>query len=105
MVSIKFHFIQIDLVIYLPIAENKGKKQEDYLVTYRYRKSGQTQNKRRITLQEVINQPKICNNYPHLIGVYLDSSGRGENWIPEYLITKEISNNQEFLSLLNSLKP
>lgn len=105
MVSIKFHFIQIDLVVYLPIVENKGKNQEDYLVTYRDRKSGQTQNKRRIKLQEVINQPKIRNNYPHLIGVYLDSSGRGKNWTPEYLITKKISNDQEFLILLNSLKP
>jgi len=105
MVSIKFHFIKIDLVIYFPIVENKGKKQEDYLVTYRYRKSGLTQDKRRIKLQQVINHPKIFNNYPHSIGVYLDSSGRGKNWIPEYLLTKKISNNQEFLILLNSLKP
>ena len=105
MVSIKFHFIKIDLVIYFPIVENKGKKQEDYLVTYRYRKSGQTQDKWRIKLQQVINHPKIFNNYPHSIGVYLDSSGRGTNWMPEYLLTKKISNNQEFLIFLNSLKP
>ena len=105
MVSIKFHFRKIDLVIYLPIIENKGKNHKDYLVTFRNRKSGQTQKKRRASLQELINQPEIRNSYPQLIGVYLDSSGRGKTWIPEYLITKKLSNNQEFLALLKSLRP
>jgi len=104
MVSIKFHFKKIDLVIYLPIIENKGKKYTDYLVTFRNRQSGQTQNKRRINLQEVINKPEICDNYPQSIGIYLDSSGRGKTWVPEYLLTKKLSNNQEFLALLKSLK-
>jgi hypothetical protein len=105
MVSIKFHFREIDWVIYLPIVENKGKNHTDYLVTYRNRKSGQTQNKRRIKLHEVIDKPEICNSYPHSIGVYLDSSGRGKTWLPEYLLTKKLSNNQEFITLLNSLRP
>jgi len=105
MVSIKFHLREIDWVIYIPICENKGKKQIDYLVTYRNRKSGQTQKKRRINLQEVMNKPEINTTYPHSIGVYLDSSGRGKKWIPEYLLTKKISNNQAFKKLLNSLKP
>ncbi|MBK5133995.1 hypothetical protein JJE00_06160 [Candidatus Bathyarchaeota archaeon] len=104
MVSIKFHFKEIDWVIYIPICENKGKNQIDYLVTYRNRKSGQTQKKRRVNLQEVINKPEIDNSYPHSIGVYLDSSGRGKKWIPEYLLTKKILNNQGFVKLLNSLK-
>lgn len=105
MVSIKFHFRKIDLVIYLPIIENKGKKNNDYLVTFRNRRSGKTQNKWRINLLEVINKPEISDNYPHSIGVYLDSSGRGKTWTPEYLLTKKLSNNKEFLALLNSLKP
>ena len=105
MVSIKFHLKEIDWVIYLPIVENKGKNHTDYLVTYRDRKTGQTQKKRRINLQEVLSKPKISINYPHSIGVYLDSSGRGKTWVPEYLLSKKLSNNQEFISLLNSLKP
>lgn len=105
MVSIKYHFKKIDLVIYLPIVENKGKKNLDYLVTFRNRKSGKTQNKWRISLKEVINLSEIRDNYPQSIGVYLDSTGRGKNWNPEYLITKTISNNQEFLNLIKSLKP
>lgn len=48
---------------------------------------------------------EIRDNYPQSIGVYLDSTGRGKNWIPEYLITKSLSNNQEFLSLIETLKP
>lgn len=105
MVSIKYHFRNIDLVIYFPILENKGKIDSDYLVTFRNRKSGQTQIKRRISLKKVINMPEIRDNYPHSIGVYLDSTGRGKNWNPEYLITKNLSNNQEFLSLIENLKP
>ena len=105
MVSIKFHFRKIDLVIYLPILENKGKKYTEYLVTFRNRKSGQTQKRRRISLREVLKKSEICDNYPQSIGVYLDSSGRGKTWIPKYLLTKKLLNNQEFLSLLNSLKP
>ena len=105
MVSIKFHFREIDWVVYLPIVENKGKNHKDYLVTFRNRRSGKTQNKRRINLHEVIDKPEICNRYPHSIGIYLDSSGRGKTWVPEYLLTKKLSNNKEFLALLNSLKP
>jgi hypothetical protein len=105
MVSIKYHFRKIDLVIYLPIVENKGKKNLDYLVTFRNRKSGKTQKKRRISLKDVINMSEIRDNYPQSIGVYLDSTGRGKNWIPEYLITKNLANNQEFLSLIETLKP
>jgi len=52
-----------------------------------------------------MNKPEINKTYPHSIGVYLDSSGRGKKWIPEYLLTKKISNNQAFKKLLNSLKP
>ena len=77
----------------------------DYLVTFRNRKSGKTQKKRRINLKEVINMSEIRDNYPQSIGVYLDSTGRGKSWIPEYLITKNLSNNKEFLLLIDTLKP
>ena len=104
MVSAKFHFRDIDWVLYVPITENKRKKQREYSVTYRNRRSGETQTRRRIRLVEVMKKNDISNKYPHSIGVYLDSSSRGKTWKPEYLITKQISNEKEFTELLKALR-
>ena len=104
MVSAKFHFREIDWVLYIPINENKKKKQREYSVMYRNRRSGETQIRRRVRLEEVMKKNEIYSKYPHSIGVYLDSSSRGKTWKPEYLITKQISDEKEFVGLLKALR-
>ena len=104
MTSAKFHFKEINWVIYFPSTGNEGRRYQKYGVAYRDRVRGVTQSGVRINLEEVVSMPEIRENYPHTVGYYLDSSGKGQNWVPEYLGTKIIANLEEFFSFLRDLK-
>ena len=73
---------------------------QKYGVTYRDRKRGVTQPGVRINLEDVFNRREIQENYPHTVGYYLNSSGKGQSWTPKYLETRTIANLEEFFRFL-----
>jgi hypothetical protein len=98
----KFHFQEIDLVIYFPRHGNKG-KYRDYKVTFRNRKNGVTQPGKRIKLGEVLDKPEIEQGYPHIVGFYKVSFGRGANFKPQYLELRKIATVEDLWFFLNAL--
>lgn len=103
MTSAKFHFKEIDWVIYFPSTGNKGRPYMKYGVAYRDRKRGVTQSGVRINLGDVTNKQEIQGNYPHTVAYYLDSSGKGQDWIPQYLETRIVTNLEGFFGFLHDL--
>ncbi|MCK5628010.1 hypothetical protein KAI12_00955 [Candidatus Bathyarchaeota archaeon] len=101
--SAKFHLKEIDWVIYFPFIGNKDRDYLEYSVAYRDRKRKRTQPGRRIDLKEVLDKPEIRNNYPHTIGCYLNSTGRGKDWTPEYLITRKVLDRKELIRFATKL--
>jgi len=104
MKSTKFHFQEIDWVIYFPSTGNEGRAYPKYGVAYRDRTGGITQPGVRINLEDVVNRREIQENYPHTVGYYLYSSGKGQNWTPRYLETRTIANLKEFFGFLCNLE-
>jgi len=103
MPSFKFHFQEIDWVIYLPSHGNQGRKYDDYGVDYNDRSGKSTQSGRKIALKDVLSKARISGNYPHTVGFFLSSRGRGATWKPDYLRTKEIRSKRGFHAFLKEL--
>lgn len=103
MPSFKFHFKEIDWVIYLPSHGNEKRKFEKYGVAYLNRKKGHSQPGRKIDLKEAIEKPEIREGYPHTVGFFLKSSGKGDNWKPDYLRTRTIKKLRDFYGFLKEL--
>jgi len=101
--SFKFHFKEIDMVIYLPSHGNDGRKYEKYGVDFYDRKGGSEQSGSKVNLGEVLSDPKIAKKYPHTIGFFLASSGRGASWKPDYLRVKKVKSKRGFHSYLKEL--
>ena len=59
--------------------------------------------RKKIKLGEALEKPEIDGNYPHTVGFYKVSSGRGANFKPEYLELRRIQNVEEFWLFLNAL--
>jgi len=104
MVSAKFHFQEINWVIYFPSFGNEGRDYSRYGVAYRDRRRGVSQPGVRINLEDVIRKREIQENYPHTVGYYLNSSGRETNWTPQYLETRTVANLEEFFGFLRDLR-
>jgi hypothetical protein len=98
----KFHFQEIDWVVYFPRYGNKG-KYCNYSVTFRSRKKGTTHPRKRIKLGEVLDKPEIERNFPHTVGFYKVSSGKKASFKPEYLELRKIQTVEEFWMFLNAL--
>lgn len=103
MPSFKFHFKEIDWVIYLPSHGNERRVYDKYGVTYRDRIKGRSQTGRIIDLKNVLSRSEINKKYPHTVGFFLSSSGRGLNWKPDYLRAKKIKKSKEFYEFLKEL--
>ena len=103
MPSYKFHFKEIDWIIYLPSHGNEGRKPKKYGVTYLDRKKGKTQAKRMIELEDVLSKAVIAKKYPHTVGFYLASKGRGKTWEPDYLRNKKIRSKRSYYAFLKEL--
>jgi len=103
MLSARFHFQEIDSVIYFPSVGNEGRNYMKYGVAYRDRKRGVTQPGVRINLEDVLSKPEIEENYPHTVGYYLASFGKGQKWTPEYVETRTIANLEDFFKFLRDL--
>jgi hypothetical protein len=98
----KFHFQEIDWVIYFPRRGNK-RNYRDYNVTFRDRKKGATHSRKRIKLGEMLDKPEIDRGYPHTVGFYKVSSGRGANFKPQYLELRKIGTVEDLWFFLNAL--
>jgi hypothetical protein len=103
MPSFKFHFKEIDWIIYLPSHGNEGRNPKKYGVTYLDRKKGKTQIGRMIELEDALSRVAIAKKYPHTMGFYLASKGRGKTWEPDYLRTKKIRSKRSFYIFLKEL--
>jgi len=103
MPSFKFHFKEIDWVLYLPSHGNEGRAYPKYGVAYLDRKKGKSQSGRRISLKEVLDRSTIKNKYPHTVGFFLKSSGKGPSWKSDYLRTKKVRSKRGFHSFLKEL--
>jgi hypothetical protein len=98
----KFHFQEIDWIIYFPRHGNKG-KYRNYNVTFRDRKKKITQPGKRIKLGEVLDKPEIDRSFPHTVGFYKVSSGKGAGFKPQYLELRKIQAVEELWFFLNAL--
>jgi hypothetical protein len=103
MPSFKFHFKEIDWIIYLPSHGNEGRKSKKFGVTYLDRKKQKTQKGRMIELDDVLSRATIAKKHPHSVGFYLSSNGRGKTWEPDYLRTKNIKSKRGFYAFLKEL--
>ena len=101
MVSSKIHFIEANIVIYFPNSGNEGRNYEKYGIAYRDRKTGKTQPGVRINLEDVLNMEIINEKYPHTIGLYIDSRGRGKSFRPEYIKKVIINKKGELFNFLS----
>jgi len=98
----KFHFMEIDWLVYFPRCGNKG-KYLNYSVTLIERKKGATQPRQLVKVEEIVENPEFEKQYPHTVGFYKECSGEGEEFKPEYLEIRRISTVEEFWLFLNAL--
>ena len=90
------------MVIYFPERGNKG-NYRGYKVTVKDRKKGTNQPMKRITVGELFDKPEIDRCYPHTVGFYRVSVGRGAAFKPQYLELRRISTIEDFWFFLNTL--
>jgi len=104
MTAHKFHFQEINLIIYFPAKGNENREYPRYGVRYLNRTTRVSQTGKATSLEEALNKPEIRENYPHTVRYYLDSSGRGQTFAPEYLETRTIIGVKEFFRFLRDLE-
>ncbi len=100
--SKKFHFQEIDWLIFFPVCGNSG-KYRSYTVFLIERKGGKLQKEQTLKLGDVLDRPEIDLNYPHTVGYFRSTIGNGENFKPQYLELRGIYMVEEFWMFLNSL--
>lgn len=98
----KFHFIEMDWLVYFPRCGNKG-KYLSYSVMLVDRKKGTSQPENHVKLKEVLENLEFEERYPHTVGYYKECSGEGAAFKPEYLEIRKISTVEEFWLFLNAL--
>jgi hypothetical protein len=98
----KFHFMEMDWLVYFPKCGNKG-KYLSYCVILVDRKKGASQPEKTVTLNEILGHPEFEKCYPHTVGYYKEASGEGAESKPEYLEIRRISTVEEFWLFLNAL--
>jgi len=98
----KFHFMEMDWIVYFPKCGNKG-KYLGYNVILVDRKKGAGQPEKNVTLDEILEDPEFERCYPHTVGYYKESCGDGAEFNPEYLEIRKISTIEEFWLFLNAL--
>ena len=98
----KFHFMEMDLLVYFPSYGNRG-KYLGYNVMLIYRRNGIAQTEKQVTLKEIFENPEFEKRYPHTVGYYRETTGEGVEFKPEYLEIRRISTAEEFWLFLNAL--
>lgn len=100
----KFHFKEIDWVIYFPNNGNDGRELINYGVAYRDRINKITQPGPKINFKDVLVKDSIKNGYPHTIGLFHEASGKGSTWKPQYVKTHIIQNEKELLEWISIIE-
>ena len=98
----KFHFIDIDWLVYFPRYGNKG-KYVNYSVIFIDRKKEQAQLGKIVKLHQVLENPEFEKRYPHTVGFYKESSGKGSEFKPEFLEIRRINTVEDLWLFLNAL--
>ena len=93
--------MEIDWLVYFPRYGNKG-KYLNYDVMLIDRKEGTAQPEC-VKLEEVLENREFETRYPHTVGFYKESSGKGAEFKPEYLEIRRISTIEEFWLFLNAV--
>ncbi len=98
----KFHFMEMDLLVFFPKYENRG-KYLGYRVTLVDKKKSAGQPEKTVTLKEVLENPEFEKCYPHTVGYYKEAAKEGAEFKPEYLEIRKISAIEDFWLFLNAL--
>ncbi len=93
--STKVHLQEIDWILYFPTNGNEGREFLRYGVAYRDRVRGLSQPGTRIGLEDVLEEPMIKEQYPHTVGLYVESSGRGRTFKPVYRSMRTVHSQSE----------
>lgn len=100
---LKLHFQEADFVIYFPATGNEGRPLGKYGVAYRARARSVGQEGKRIYLEDVLAMPEVRDRYPHTVGLYVHSAGKGRTWRPQYLQTRVVQSEPELLDWIGAL--
>jgi hypothetical protein len=95
----KFHFLELDWLVYFPSSGNEGKYNR-YNVVF---KKGISHPEKTVRLCEILEDPEFELHYPHTVGYYKLSDGDGRRFKPDYLELRKIGTVEEFWMFLNSL--
>ena len=98
----KFHFMEIDWLVYFPKHGNKG-KYLTYNIMLIDRKKNPTELGKPVKLGEILENQEFEKRYPHTVGFYKEFSGDGAEFKPEYLEIRKITTAEEFWLFLNAL--
>lgn len=98
----KFHFIELDWLIYFPKYGNKG-KYIDYNVRFTEHNNKSAKPEKHVTLREILENPKFDRCYPHTVGYFKQESRKGKRLNPEYLEIRRINTIEDFWLFLNAL--
>lgn len=101
--SAKFHFQEVDWIIYFPSSGNKGRTYPKYGVAYRDRTTGESQPGVRINLESVLSKHEIRDNYPHTVIYFAEAFGKGKNYSPQKIVTRTVANQQELFRFLEEI--
>jgi len=98
----KFHFVEMDWLVYFPRDGNKGKYWQ-YTVMFIDRKKGADQPENLVMLGEILESHEFEQRYPHTVGFFKEASAKGADFKPEYLEIRKIGTVEEFWLFLNAL--
>ncbi|HEX9261678.1 MAG TPA: hypothetical protein VF893_04040 [Candidatus Bathyarchaeia archaeon] len=97
----KFHFQELDWLIYFPDSGNKG-KYLDYTVIFKDRKRNPKQEEY-ITLGRILGKSEFENCFPHTVGFFKSSSGEDAVFKPDYMEIRIMRSLEDFWLFLNAL--
>ena len=93
----RFHFIEIDLIIFIPSRGNERRDIPHYGVSYYDRKKECTATQGKAFLKDVLkNCPKIGNGYPHTVGYFQAERVRYPLDISKYIEIRKIQSDSAF---------
>jgi hypothetical protein len=97
----KFHFQEINWIVTFPDSGNKGKKYPDYSVLLSDLKN--TSLNQKISLIDIIENPKFQERFPHTVGFYKSESSESPCEDLNYLELRIVGSVEEFWKFLNDL--
>ena len=99
----KFHFIEIDWLIYFPSCGNHG-KYNSYTVLFRDRRQKSSPISRaELLLGDILERKELEDHYPHTVGFFKAPLEDNENFKPRYMEIRTIHYVDEFWLFLNAL--